>query len=121
MKKKLLPIIALTLIALSSCSGLEKEILGTWETDDNNCGTYIDQDKKIEFDDDNMVIGIEGFKEYKIDDEQDPAILTLTGGYEDNTNYEIKIEDDSFFIVEQDEADEGFDSTLTCEYEKVSN
>lgn len=106
---------------MSGCSSLEKDVVGTWQTDNNNCGTYIDEDKKIEFDDDNMVIGIEGFKEYKVDEEQDPAVLTLTGGFEDTQNYEIKTEDDSLYIVEQDEADKGFDSTLTCEYEKVND
>src|SRR5699024_6864606 len=119
--KKFLLTIGLTFIVMSGCSSLEKDIVGTWQTDDNSCGTFIDENKEITFDDDNLVSGIEGFKEYKIDEEQDPAVLTLTGGFEDNTNYEIKLEDDSLYIIQQDRVEEGFDSAFTCEYEKVND
>lgn len=120
MTKKIVIPCLLLCIGLVGCSGIENEIVGTWETQDNACGKYIDKDEKIEFDDDNMIVGIEGFKEYKIDDDQDPAILTLSGGYEDVQNYEIKIDDDALHIVQEDKADEGFNSAFACKYEKVS-
>lgn len=121
MTKRFLIIIGLVSIVISGCSSLEDDIVGTWETEDTNCGVYIDEEQNITFSDDNTVTGIEGFKEYKVNNEHDPAVLTLTGGYEENTNYEIQIENEVLQIVHDEKADEGFDSTLACEYEKVSN
>lgn len=122
MKRNVFTLLILTFIFLAGCSSsIENKIVGSWKTEESNCGVYIDEEKEITFDDD-MIIGMDGFKEYKVKEDKDPSILTLSGGYEDIHNFEIKMEEDNIlYIVPQDEADEGFDSVLACKYEKVSD
>src|SRR5690625_4335041 len=92
-------------IATGCSQNIEKEIIGTWENldVDDDCDTNMDE--KITFNKDGMIVGIEGFKEYKIEktDHDDYDYAVLSGGYEDTARYRVKIEEGNLRIVYEED------------------
>lgn len=125
LKNKLLLLSIVTLFIMVSCSqNIEKQIVGTWKSinESDDCDTNMEE--KITFDDDGMVIGIEGYKTYKIEqtenDEYDYAILS--GGYEDTARYRIKFdENDNLNIVYEEEDIYDFDSAIASQMKQINN
>lgn len=113
----------LTLLIMAGCSqSFEESIVGTWHKVDGSeqfCDTNMDN--KLTFKDDGGIVGIEGFKTYEIQksDNKDYDYAVLSGGYEDNTRYRVKIDEDNHLQIVKEEDDKyDFDSAISCSLEK---
>lgn len=94
----------------------EKKIVGQWSNVpiekhcDSNIkdGFYIKEDGTLE--------GIEGFKEYEIEEtEKEFNYLITSGGYEDIRRYEVNFNEDELLVVHEEDVSDA----LTCYFEKV--
>lgn len=111
-------LLTLGLLLMAGCSqSIEENIVGTWnkiDKDGNTCESNMDE--KITFDEDGDVVGIEGFKTYEIkdSDNKDYDYAILSGGYEDNTRYRVKIDEDNHLQIVKEEDDKyDFDSAIS--------
>lgn len=95
---------------------LDEKIVGQWSNvpvnghcdSDIKDGFYINEDETIE--------GIEGFKEYQIDETNNEInYLVVSGGYEDITRYEVHFNEDDLLVMRNETISDG----LTCYFEKV--
>ncbi|MFG6121144.1 hypothetical protein [Thalassobacillus sp. B23F22_16] len=123
-KSKVIFIGLFILLIVSACSqSTEKEIIGTWENTDEEDDCDTNMDEKITFSDDGMVVGIEGFKDYKIEetDNDDYDYAILSGGYEDTARYRVNITDEGHLQIVYEEDDlYDFDDGIACHMEKVN-
>lgn len=124
LKTRLLILGTLILLFIIGCSqNIEKEIVGTWQADEEKCDPVIsDINREISFYDDNTVAGIEGYQEYKIENtnHEDYDYAVLSGGYEDVTKFRIKINKDDKLSIVKDEYEDDFGEVTSCEMEKTN-
>lgn len=94
----------------------DKKIVGQWSNVpvtggcDSNLvdGVYIHEDGTIE--------GIEGFKEYQVEEtDKEFNYLVVGGGYEDIRRYEVHFNEDDLLVMQEENVSEG----LACYFEKV--
>lgn len=113
----LLAIVAVLFFANNAVGeNFEKKVVGEWSNVpvtggcDSNIvdGFFLHEDGTVE--------GIEGFKEYQVE-ETDSEInyLVVSGGYEDIRRYEVNFNEDDLFVVQEENVSEG----LACYFEKV--
>lgn len=113
--------VAVALLVIFTASNVfsesfEKKVVGQWSNvpvtggcDSNISGGFFIQD-------DGTIEGIEGFKEYQIE-ETDSEInyLIASGGYEDIRRYEVSFNEDDLLVMQEENVSEG----LACYFEKV--
>lgn len=94
---------------------IDKKVVGQWTVIEDNTGCETDLEDGIRISEDETIEGIEGFKEYQVE-ETDSEIdyLVVSGGYEDIRRYEVNFEEELLVLKEENVSD-----ALTCYFEKV--
>lgn len=101
------------MVILTSCSNLEKDVVGEWKMNDN-CDPDYDEGT-IRLTDNGTVTGIEGYKSYQIIDNDDEVSgdLVLESGV-DNRTIHITLDGDKMNMSEDETA-------FSCTVKKVSD
>lgn len=124
LKRKLIIVSIFTIIFITGCSqSVEKQIIGTWKAISDKCDTDISGiNEEITFYEDNTILGIKGFNEYKFQEtkEEDYNYIVLSGGYEDVTNFRYEITSDNILKLVNNNYDDDFSEITACHMQKVS-
>lgn len=94
----------------------EKKVVGQWTVIEDNTGCETDLENGIRINEDGTIEGVEGFKEYQVEEtDKEFDYLVLGGGYEDITRYEVNFDEQELLVMKEENVSEA----LTCYFEKV--
>ncbi|MGE6370596.1 hypothetical protein ACQKDB_15830 [Planococcus kocurii] len=94
---------------------LEKKVVGQWVVVPEMNGCDSDLEEGIWINENGTIEGIEGFKDYRIEEVGNQAYLIAGGGYEDLRRYSIEFNEENDLIMQNEKISEG----LVCQFEKV--
>lgn len=115
MRKTLLVLIGISLLLLAACSqSFEDKIVGHWERVNKEKACDSNLEKGFYFKEDGSVEGIESYKTYEIDQQEDHTEIILDGNVAEPTRYSTEIDENNVLTIKEKGA-----KRLTCKMKKV--